>query len=348
MSAPRRKIPAGGKGFSPSIETLRGVAVLLLVAYHVIGSSPTSGLMVGYPHPLRIFADAMADVRMPLFACIAGYVYGLRPLTLVGYPTFVAGKFRRLVIPGGIACTLFAILSMIAGKDTAPAPAEFWTIYVYPYAHYWFLQAILVIFALFGLFDAATGRRGHLVAFVLALGVFLVTPPLKPDYNILSMNAVVYLLPFFLVGLILQREQSRVVAWWPLIMAASLLCVLATGWVALNHYSANGVLETDRRDLTSLAMGLGICTLAILALPRITALEWIGPYSLTIYLYHVFATALMYEILVACGAVALLPLFAIGLVVGIAVPVALHRIAARWALSRRYILGIGSGRKAER
>ena len=47
-------------------ETLRLIAVLALVSYHAVGSDPSSGLDLGYPHYLRIFADGLIDIRMPL------------------------------------------------------------------------------------------------------------------------------------------------------------------------------------------------------------------------------------------------------------------------------------------
>ena len=36
-----------------SIETLRGIAILLVVVGHVIGSGPGGGMKFDFPHPLR-------------------------------------------------------------------------------------------------------------------------------------------------------------------------------------------------------------------------------------------------------------------------------------------------------
>ena len=38
-----------------SIETLRGIAILLVVIGHVIGSAPDGGMKIDFPHPLRYF-----------------------------------------------------------------------------------------------------------------------------------------------------------------------------------------------------------------------------------------------------------------------------------------------------
>ena len=36
-----------------SVETLRGIAILLVVVGHVIGSGPGGGMKIDFPHPLR-------------------------------------------------------------------------------------------------------------------------------------------------------------------------------------------------------------------------------------------------------------------------------------------------------
>jgi fucose 4-O-acetylase-like acetyltransferase len=93
---------------------MRGIAMLLLVSDHVIGSDPKAGLELDYPHPLRLYADTLIHVRMPLFAFIAGYVFGLKPLTADRYAEFMQGKFRRLFIPGSISpCHVFWFVALV-------------------------------------------------------------------------------------------------------------------------------------------------------------------------------------------------------------------------------------------
>ena len=36
-----------------SVETLRGIAILLVVVGHVVGSGPGGGMKIDFPHPLR-------------------------------------------------------------------------------------------------------------------------------------------------------------------------------------------------------------------------------------------------------------------------------------------------------
>lgn len=58
-----------------SIETLRGIAILLVVIGHVIGSTPDGGMKIDFPHPLRYLYVWIDYIQMPLFTAIAGWVY---------------------------------------------------------------------------------------------------------------------------------------------------------------------------------------------------------------------------------------------------------------------------------
>lgn len=64
-----------------SIETLRGIAILLVVIGHVIGSTPDGGMKIDFPHPLRYLYVWIDYIQMPLFTAIAGWVYALKPFS---------------------------------------------------------------------------------------------------------------------------------------------------------------------------------------------------------------------------------------------------------------------------
>src|SRR5678815_1036900 len=60
---------------SRHIQSLRGLACLLLVALHVIGGEATIGMQVDDDSVYRLFGKLMFHIRMPLFAFLSGYVY---------------------------------------------------------------------------------------------------------------------------------------------------------------------------------------------------------------------------------------------------------------------------------
>lgn len=105
-------------GTTRNIDTLRILATFLLVAYHVIGIGAAGGMEVADSSLWRFAADLLVDIRMPLFAFIAGCVYALRPIALGNIGGFIIGKTRRLVIPGIVAALVFWVL----GNFFFPAP----------------------------------------------------------------------------------------------------------------------------------------------------------------------------------------------------------------------------------
>lgn len=327
------------------IETMRGLAVLLLVGFHVIGASPATGLHLDYPHPLRIFADLLIDLRMPLFAFIAGYVYGLRPIRAGEYTRFVSGKFKRLAVPGSIAMLVFAFIATAGGRDSFAIQAgELWRIFVFPYAHYWFLQAILLIFLVHGLIEILTGNRGTPLLLGMACAMCLL--PRFP-ISLFSVNSAVQLLPFYLLGLTFLRHRGWMMRHRGTLVLACLLAIaLGTIW-NIGQLAPQGELSQDRRDLQSLAVGAGVCLLAVLAMPRIAALSWIGPPSFTIYLYHVLGTASVREALHGMG-LASVPLnLALGVAGGILLPAGLHLLVSQSEVLRGPVLGLWRGRSVQ-
>jgi uncharacterized membrane protein len=65
---------------SARVQTLRGLACLLLVAFHTVGSTAASGLHVPDDSRYREFTNLFVHLRMPLFTFLSGLVYAYRPL----------------------------------------------------------------------------------------------------------------------------------------------------------------------------------------------------------------------------------------------------------------------------
>ena len=78
------------KARNTEVDTLRGLACILLVAYHVIGATPESGLKL-HEGMLRDVNALLAYIRMPLFTFLSGLVYAWRPYT-ADWKQFIGGK----------------------------------------------------------------------------------------------------------------------------------------------------------------------------------------------------------------------------------------------------------------
>ena len=309
------------------IETMRSMAVILLVAYHVVGSGRGTGLDIAYPNVLRLYADFFLDVRMPFFAFIAGYVYALRPLSLRNYGDFVSGKCRRLLVPGVIAVAAFLLVAHLVGTQFAMPLQLIWRPFVFGYAHFWFLQSILVIFVCYGLLDAVLRGRFALVALVGSI-IFYIAE-WRFSTSVFSINGAVYLLPYFLLGLVFCRHTAEIWAEAERLTLLLLVVALACAFWNIRQLIETGTFSLDTRDLQSLLFGLSVCALAFLWCPRLPLLERLGPYAFTIYLYHVFGTVAVRMAADGAGIASTDLRFILGIVGGLAIPIGLHRFAQR-------------------
>lgn len=318
-----------------AIEGPRALAVVLLVMYHVIGAAPDGGLHLSGMHPGRLSVDFLADLRMPLFAFISGHVYALKPVDPARLWMFLRGKLRRLAVPGIVAISVFMVFSSLMNTRFAPDHA-WWLNYVTPYAHYWFVQAILLIFFLFGSFDILSRGRYLPVIFVASLLLYLVGWWIPTAF--MSVNQAVYLLPYFLFGVLIARHPGTVVKHRAPIILLAAAVLLAATWVNLDILQETGRFSRDRRDLQSLGFGMAATTLCYLLLPEIRT-RALGAFSFTIYLYHVLATSGMRRALLDLGIHDVALHVLLGTVAGIALPILLHVAAQQHPLSRRLILG---------
>ena len=319
-----------------AIEDIRIIATVLLVTYHVIGQ-PDSGLHLQYPHGLRFAADLLANFRMPAFAFIAGFIYCLRPTRLDSFDSFIEGKLRRLAVPGIIAALIFVGMSNLIDGRFAIPPMSLWQILAFPYAHYWFIQAILVLFLVIGLADAALRNRGEFILFgvtvLFALSGLLSTP-------LFSINHAIWLAPSFTFGMCVYRHGrwiERHVA--PITVIAAGLFGLALGYMVLN-YRTNPLAPAPGGIVLAMAFGMSLCMLMLLHLPHHPRARALVQFSFTIYLYHVFATSGTRTALLYMGITSLAVNILLGVTAGLVLPMLLHWLAARSPVTAALFLGI--------
>lgn len=323
------------RSVTDSIETARFLAVLMLVGYHVIGVGIEGGLRLPDNHPLRLTGDFLADLRMPLFSCISGFLFGLKPVRPLDLPRFYRGKLRRLALPGAVAITAFMLASDIAGTRFA-IESEWWRPFFTPYAHFWFLQSILVIFFVYGSFDALTRGRFLIASLPVISAAYLVGLPVR--WNIMSVHGALYLLPYFVSGMILSRHAAVFRARSRGLFILLLLIATATATVKMNELLGESPFYS-RRDLSSLLFGLSMAGLFLLYLPRMRWLDGFGPLAFTIYLYHVFGTSLMRRILHLLGIENIGLHLLLGIAAGFALPWFIHVAAMQHPWGKGLVLG---------
>ncbi len=322
---------------SESIEVIRVLATVLLVAYHVVGDTPKAGLAVDYPSPWRFFADFFVDLRMPLFAFIAGYVYFVRPPGRDTFFSFLRGKVRRLLLPGLTAALIFAGMAGAAGLDKAVPVGKLWRILVFPYAHYWFLQSIFLLLIAVAILHAILRID---VRLIWAVAVIFSVGGWSTPLNIFSTNGAIYLAPFFLLAGVLRFVHiDRDAPGWG-VRALLVVGLLATSVANAVMYVDDGTLSTDRRDLQSLMFGYCACLLLYWWVPAVSGIRRWSTYCYSIYLYHVIGTSATRRLLNAIGVETTLVVFIFCLAAGLLFPVLVHRVASRWRVTRLLVLGL--------
>lgn len=322
---------------SLEVDTLRGIACVLLVLFHVVGDTPSVGLRIPEGHWLQVVNEALAYIRMPLFSFISGYVYGFRPYQ--GHALgFIKGKVRRLLLPLITVGTIFAVVQAFTPGANS-AVDRWWLLHIVPVGHFWFLEALFIVFLVVILlehFKALATPAGFALVWALSAVLFdYFSPP-----NYFAAQGAVYLLPFFLAGLACKRFEIGGAAARG--AAAAVFICAATAAMLLPQYSEQGN--------SMAALGLGVCSAFLLLRSGWSSpqLAYVGSYSFAIYLLHVFFTAASRIVLKKMGVTDIYVLMLAGLAAGLAGPIVSALLIGRSPSLNLWLLGTTGSRPKEK
>lgn len=329
------KPPLSGR--NDQIDTLRAIACIGLVSFHVVGS-PSSGLELSSNHWLARLNLALVDLRMPLFSFLSGMVF---PVPTGAPLPQIRAKARRLLLPMATVGTLFWLTRDLMGYVQQPL----YKIFFLPFAHFWFLQATFLIMALCLVAATICGGRDKLAIGILGFaGAALYISPFRLDMNVFSIINAWKLAPFFSVGFLAARMMpwrrspaQRIVGITGLLAAVTFGFILA--WDLIDF-------EPEVRRAVSVALGLVFCILLYVTKPNHPWLAWVGRQSYPIYLFHVFFTAgtIMAIDYVAPGTPPLVLFFA-ALSTGLLGPTALSKILILHPVTALCFLGLRRRRR---
>lgn len=323
---------------SMEIDTLRGIACILLVFFHTVGSTPTEGLRVPQGNWLQQFNEILVYFRMPLFSFISGYVYAFRPYQ-GNASGFVKGKIRRLLVPVLTVGTFYAVVQYLTPGANA-AVENWWLLHIDPVGHFWFLEALFLIFLVVILLEYLK-ILSTVTGFALVWGVSAVLFGAPEFPNYFAARGALYLMPFFLAGLACKRFEigghtARFLA------SVALIGGLAVVILLPEHMQQADALAA----LASVAIGVSAGLLLLRSGWRSTSLAYIGGYSFAIYLLHVFFTAASRIFFNAAGLDDFRMLVLPGLAAGIFGPIVAAMVIGRSATLNQWLLGSTSKAKA--
>lgn len=325
-----------------SIETLRGIAIILMVAGHVIGHNSESGLKVSDHSFLRYVYYTFQYLRMPLFTVISGYVYSLRPLTKdANLFKFLRGKARRLLLPMvGVGTLQYLLRCIVPGINNPVELKGIWRIYFFSFDQFWFLQAIFLVFITIALLEYFMGKPTFgkwLLVFVIASLIRIFIPTIQSGF--FSVKGYFELLPFFILGCGIKRfDQLSVNKRF----IHALLLFFIVGFTVQQILWFKPSIEVSElfHQILMFMVGFSGITLLFYIRRNFNILSKLGFYAYGIYLFHVFGSAGSRLLVTKLGMESLWGVFFISLFIGLTLPIIIEFFILKSKIARRIFLGL--------
>jgi fucose 4-O-acetylase-like acetyltransferase len=326
-----------------SVESLRGAAIILVVAGHVIGSASDGGMKVADDSALRYFYYTFEYLRMPLFTVISGWVYALNPVRTGSFTDFNIKKIRRILLPlVFVGTTYFLLQYFTPGTNMKGNISEIWKIYFFPYTLYWFLPSLFLVFVLMSVIDInniASLFRHWLIITTMAFVFYMMRDQLisQAAPNYFSYKGAVYLLPFFLIGVGFKRFE-QILAHKNIKITLLIIFVFSFAFQQIIWFSP---ADTELLKTTGMGLIIGVSGIYLLFQVKwnVPFLVFWGSYAYSIYLFHSFGTAGGRIILGYVGVSQQVVVFIICILLGITLPVVVEKILVRNTISSMLFLG---------
>ncbi len=322
-----------------NIETLRGLAILLVVIGHAIGGSREYGLKISDDSYYRFAYFSLQYLRLPLFTTIAGFVYALKPVRQGELYKFIVGKGRRILVPFFCVGTLqFIIVSVVPYVHHPTNFSSLWSIYFYPYAQFWFLQALTLMLITIGCVENRIPLNSFCLWALCFAAAFLVN--LFPLHvKLFSFTNFLYLFPFFLLGIGLKRFAT-IFFQWQRIFPLFFIFLMSFTFQQLTWFKVVDFqyFLSYRLNLIEGFSGM-ICLFYIKSQLKLKWLAYIGNFAYSIFLFHTFFTSGSRIILQQMGVADHFPLFAISVLLGILLPILTEKVLRKNSYTRFFFLG---------
>lgn len=319
----------------PSIETLRGLAILLVVAGYIIRDDLGSHGKSLADSVLSFSYYLLKPIRMPLFTVISAYLYAAWPARHDTLKKLVEGKARRILIPFALVSALqYLAYSQFLSHGRYPL-GEIYKIYLWPFEQFWFLYSIFCIFILVGLLDAFKALdsfRRWCIFFALS---FALNALFKPPRTF-SLDGTNYLLTFFLLGYGFRRYPDRLFS--PRMLAIYAALAIA----AYVPYITIWMTRVIRYPPKILGLIISVSAVPLIFRFRMNVpfFAKIGYYAFGIHIFNKIAMMPVRVLFERYGMPGDGVVFASYLLSGVAIAIGLHLVAERVPFTRRYVLGI--------
>ena len=331
---------------SPYVETIRGFAILLVVAGHVIGDSMAGGMKVADDSCWRYLYFNIDKLQMPLFTIISGWAYAIRPLRDGHFfGKFVGQKAQRLLIPMIAVAAIYYIIKAVMPGEAGDPIHMIWTLLILPYNVYWFLPSLFWLFVVIALLDIykCLDKLVNLVALIILSACFyryqsLIIPANTP--NLFSYQGAIYLMPYFLIGIGIQRFKTVFSNKYVMTTLAGsfAICMILVQLVWF-QVIGDGFAENGRNSWLGICTGLASVALFYNNRIKFSSFVWIGGFTYSIYLFHSIIKGISQSVLVKVGVHSEWIIFICGFAAGVFISILADIILRKWKITRYIFLG---------
>lgn len=302
-----------------NFDTLRAMACLLVVIFHVVGE-PDKGLeqTEGF---LRWAVDSLEYIRMPLFITMAGFFYAAMPVSGEGLGGFLSKRFQMLMIPALTVSLIYWGTRQIGYGEYEPLLPQLLS----GYLHLWFLYALMIIMTFAALLDCFIKNNTWLWAALIIVAPLIALN--SPHIGYLSVDQAIRYLCFFAIGVLVFRHRYLLTHRGIL----GVCSVAAIFSITLQQLEMSGMsLAFFAAKYMWFVGGISCVVVLMFVMPRIPFIEAISVFSYVIYLWHSFANAVAREFLQFLNVNNLWVLVVVGIIAGVVGPIILHKIVSKF------------------
>ncbi len=341
---------------SADLYWVRGLAIILVVAGHVIGFTEDYGMRELYQIDLPVLgwaADRVNSIHMPVFFAISGLSFYIFSNRKTSYRDFFTKKATRLIVPLVVWSPLYFFFQNFY-KGNSFSVMDIFKSIIFPYEIFWFLHALIWI----TLFTFVYFRLSKSLVFYGAISLILGLVGWSTD-NVILRNG--YWNLFYAVGLLVGAflptlweryqnsdwHQSRFI---PL----GLLALLTIFFGVLLSLVDPQLLGFDiSRLLIGIPAFFGWLVTLVVFSPQAGAqsnsnvgdvfyrfISYVGKQSLIVYIFHGYFTRAFALVMKAMPAYPLPGLyFVLSTLVGTIGPMALYFLILKRSSKLRYLVG---------
>lgn len=183
-----------------SISYMRVTAMLMVVALHSLCYYGNWGFRECVIQSYLDFSSLLNDIAMPIFMCISGYLF-VRSIERHEQKKriFLMVKFKRLIIP----YIVWGILQIILLPNRYNYRQLFFGV-----SHLWFLLTLFWIFLIMIFTRKYWSNFSFKYNMLLVIVLFFLYPLSQFSHNFLRIASVVKYLPFFVMGIMIYKNQT--------------------------------------------------------------------------------------------------------------------------------------------